>query len=188
MARQLIVLKHCDMCLMEDPEHKVEAMATELIAIGSMRERQEIDLCPDHDEMFLEPVRQVVKLMGHSQTSAQGNVTAPDRPKVGTKPGWGKTVAKTQPECYLCGHTAETGAGIDDHMRRIHGIPMQVFYGNTCPICGVEFKSNLGVHSIRTHSMRTVNAFRAAEAMGDPHGVVSLAKKRAEAAKPRVNE
>lgn len=188
MAKQLIVLTHCDMCLMEDPTNKVTATVTELLAFGDMRERKEIDLCAEHGEDYLEPLRQVVKVMGHSLDNARGNLTVPDRPKAGTRAGWSKAAPQEEPECFLCGHKLGTKAGIEHHMRQTHHLTVSTLYGATCPLCGKTYKGGLGIHTIRSHNLRTVGAFQTAEAAGDPHGVVEMARKRAEAAQPQVQE
>lgn len=78
--------------------------------------------------------------------------------------------------CPLCGAEAPTVSALASHFKRVHHmVPGEVF-GNTCPLCGGQGR---GTHIPRAHAVAggMPGAFAAAEAAGDPYGVVAARRK-----------
>lgn len=160
---------YCDAC--QGPKRRVGSPVT--VAIDGP-DFYSLDLCEDHSETLLSPLRALIGTMG-----VPTEKLAPK--KTGSKPKGAADFTGTLP-CPACPQTFTTLASTLAHLQthhghKVEGSPSLWFFGEKCPVCGIVPDAGLarGHMQSRHGEIRggLPGLFEEAKRLGDPHGVVA---------------
>lgn len=84
----------------------------------------------------------------------------------------------TRVRCPLCENLAANLDALRQHVRMMHETTVGTLTGLTCPCCGQEVGRGLGNHTGTEHSCDVLASFDLAVELGDPYGVVAMARHR----------
>jgi len=191
MAREIV--SWCDPCLVED---NVRTPARPYVVTLGVKPKS-LDLCDPHAEKLWQPF---VKLVTDYGANLEDNAPpkrsrSPIKPGVPIKPPQPTRPAEAatntgrkstdEPDvpCAICTDPPRwfaNGTSLNRHSKTVHGEPTGALYGKACAICGVEFATFGGVtvHTYKAHGIEggITAGYLAAEALGDPHGLVKRAR------------
>lgn len=176
MVTRVRIERWCDVCQEEMPGEERE------VALDGRRPLY-VDLCAEHEEQLLGPLREIL--------STHGSPTRTTQPVLGYRQP-ARAPSKSHP-CILCSSSFSGAGDLGRHYADVHGYArtgkhgtsLATVYGKVCPLCGQEQGSRAHMRSHRAElgddPTNTATLFARADELGDPHGVV--AKVRANAPK-----
>jgi hypothetical protein len=167
-----IITRICDACQHADPPQDVPGVTVEVSITGLCN--GSIDLCERHVREIITPVVLAIREWSmtpvRSHKTAAATVATPSKKRAYRRPSGPADVA------CLCGVMSTSVEGVKQHIRVNHDMTVSDAFGYDCPLCGFHLKNNgsLTRHGVSGHDEPDVLAlFSAAEAQGDPYGVVA---------------
>lgn len=188
MSRALVIQSWCDVCQRDD-DAQVTGETFQGLLDGKPRE---LELCEAHWAQLVKPLADVMAELGRKpdgqapktgpgrprksppMVQAQAEPSEPERPRKAPQ----KAQAQEQEQdhaypCLLCDAVLVSQGSYRHHLNR-HGLSAPVAQGDTCPVCGQEGLTKVGVHVSGQHAdMGLANAAQAlvwARDHNDPYG------------------
>jgi len=178
-VKEIQVRSWCDGCEAEVGHANAEPATVEVTVTLPPLGPRLLDLCESHEKGLVEPLRSLLLSAGQDASRT---------PQTPTKPPGRNGPAARVPDrfpCLWCPETFGAQGGYMGHLVRVHGLPegstSATIYGTRCPLCGQGFDrvTSVGTHGRLVHGARSVAAaFVMADAAGDPHKLVSKAKRK----------
>jgi len=159
MAKEIVVW--CDIHLAGG-----ERQPASQSVIGLGGKWRAVDLCDKCVSTFVVPVQEIWDKYGlavDDGTKLPGRAVAvphpppAPRPPSGTRRGRTPQTARDRP-CLWCELSFVGNSGINEHVRKIHGIEGPEALGGSCPRCGQEYTPGMGlaVHVTRIHGYANI--------------------------------
>lgn len=201
MSRQLVIQAWCDVCQRDD-DTAVEGQTLQLQLDGKPRV---LELCDTHRAQYVKPLQDLLDELGRKPDSDSAKTSPgkprklppipeaqaePNAPQRGRKARQQAQEAPAPQElspdgypCIICGHELARADNYRRHLTSVHQLPTQVLQGDTCPVCGQQGLSKMGVHVAGQHAdMGLANSAQAlvwARDHGDPYGAYAAVMRAA---------